>query len=115
MTTSVIDSIDKSIKVAKVTVEFGSAVARLADNRDFKTVMINGYFRDEAVRLVHLKADPSMQSAESQRSILSQMDSIGAMSLFLAIAVKMGGMAGQQVAADEATREEILAEELTND
>ena len=80
MSTETLEAIDRSIKQSQAIVELGSAVDRLRSNKDFKKIVIEGYFEKEAIRLVHLKADPSMQSAASQQSINQQMDAIGAFS-----------------------------------
>lgn len=109
-----IESIERSIKQAKVIVDFGDAIERLRSNKDFKKVFSEGYFQQEAIRLVHLKADPSMQTPASQESIIAQMDAIGAVSQYLTIGLQLAVMAGKQIASDEETREEIIAEELIN-
>lgn len=110
-----IQAIEQSIKRAKGVADFGTAIERLRVNKDFKKVVLEGYFEQEAIRLVHLKADPSMQSADSQKSIISQMDAIGSLSQFLNTALQMASMANKQVESDEATIEELAAEGLNND
>lgn len=114
MSTAEIQAIERSIKAAKNTVDYGAAVARLRANKDFKKVVLEGYFEQEAIRLVHLKADPHTQDPDVQRSIVAAMDSIGAFSQFLRAAERMGDLAGKSIAADEAELTELQAEELTH-
>lgn len=114
MSNEIIEAIDRNIRQARTALEEGNALERLRDNKDFKKVVLEGYFKDEAVRLVHLKADPSMQSDASQKSIVAQIDAIGSFSSYLTQTLQRGVMAGKQIESDEATREEILAEELSN-
>ena len=109
-----IDAIEQNISQAKAHIEFAAAVERLRSNKDFRKVVLEGYFEREAVRLVHLKGDPNMQSADSQRSIVQQMDAIAAFSAFLNTALHLSALAAKSIADDEEMRDEILAEELSN-
>lgn len=115
MSNQQVEAIDRNIKAAKVSVDLGTALERLRGNADFKKVIIDGYFSKEAVRLVHLKSAPDMQVPERQRSILAQIDSIGALSAYLSLLIHEAAMAGKQIASDEEAREELLAEDLIND
>ena len=110
MSSHSIEDIERSIQESKGFVALGDALQRLTSNKDFKQIVIEGYFEKEAVRLVHLKADPSMQSAESQRSIIQQMDAIGALKQYLNLVLIQAGMATKQIELDEAVRDEILEE-----
>ena len=112
MTESAIQQIESNIRQSKKIVEFGDAIERLRNNRDFKRVVIEGYFEQEAIRLVHLKADSNMQSPEAQKSILSQLDAIGTFSQYLQANVTLAHMAGKAIEADEQTRDELVAEGL---
>lgn len=110
MSNEATESIERNIREAKKVVEFGNALERLTSNRDFKKVILEGYFEKEAVRLVHLKADPSMQSAESQKSILTQIDAIGAVTQFLNTAMHMSRLAQKSIGDDEEMLAELLKE-----
>ena len=108
---SQVQQIELNIQRAKEFVEFGNAVERLRSNRDFKTVIGNGYFKEEAIRLVHLKADPIMQTADKQADIVKQIDAIGALVSFFGVAEHRAAMASKAIEADEEARDELLAEE----
>lgn len=110
MTSQAIQAIDRNIKDAKATLEIGTALERLRGNKDFKKIIVEGYFRDEAVRLVHLKGDPSMQGEQYQRSIISQMDAISSLNQYFTTIMHQAGLATKSIAADEETLEELLAE-----
>lgn len=105
-----IEAIDKQIEQAKDTIELGLAIERLRSNKDFKQVVLTGYFEKEAVRLVHLKADPAMQSEASQLMIKKLMDSIGGFSQYLSTTLQLASMAEKNLASHEEEREEILFE-----
>lgn len=102
--------LDYRIKEGKKMVELGSALERLLNNRDFKRVILEGYFREEAVRLVSAKADVACQSGASQASILKQIDAIGCVQDYLRLIQHHASQAEKEVADHEETREEILAE-----
>ena len=112
MSETAIQQIESNIRQAKKVVEFGDAIERLKSNRDFKKVIMEGYFQQEAIRLVHLKADSNMQGTEAQKAIVAQMDAIGTLSQYLQTQCTLASMAGRSIEADEQTREELLNEDL---
>lgn len=113
MSESQLLQIERSIQDAKELIEFSQSIERLQANHDFQKVIRNGYFEQEAIRLVHLKADPGMQSDALQKSIVTQLDAIGALSAFFRTAQHRAYLAAKSIEADEEMRDEILAEELT--
>lgn len=109
-TDELIRQLDSNIKLSTEFVELGKALDRLSSNKDFIKVVKQGYFEQEAIRLVHLKADPSMTAADRQASIVSQIDAIGAFSAFLRKVQFEAGQAARNIETDEFTREELLSE-----
>jgi len=107
-----IEEIELNIEQAKSIVATGSAMERLRNNRDFKKVIIEGYFEKEAIRLVHLKSDFNMQSPEAQVSILRDMDAIGTLAQYFNKTMHQAMLAEKAIESDEQTRDELLAEEL---
>ena len=112
MITNELQQIESNLKRNAVLTELGNALARLKGNRDFKKVILEGFFEDEAIRLVHLKADPNFQGCDSQKAILTQMDAIGALRQYFETLAQLAGMAHKSIEADEQTRDELLAEGL---
>lgn len=106
-----IKELEASIQRAKALVELGSSLERLSLNRDFKAIVLEGYFKQEAIRLVHLRSDPSMQTLERQADIVKQMDAIAGFSQYLLVIQQQAYMAKRSVASDEQSMEEILAGE----
>lgn len=115
MSTDTINAIERNMKKAREVLEFSAALERLRGNRDFKKVVLEGYFEQEAIRLVHLKSDQNMQSPTIQQSIVNQIDAIGQLSQFFSTAVQKASMASRQIESDQDTIEELAAEGLTND
>ena len=110
MSANEIQQLDRSIKQSQKLVDLGDALDRLRNNRDFKKVIVEGYFEQEAVRLVHALSDRNMQSSESQDSIQKQMIGIGVFSDYLHTLSTQANMARRSVEADEATRAELILE-----
>ena len=111
MSTAELQQLESNIKLAQKIVDMGDALERLRNNRDFKKVIGDGYFEQEAIRLVHLMSDSNMQSPETQQSIHKQMIAVGVFREFLETLNVRANMARRAVEADEATRDEILAED----
>lgn len=61
--------IDVTESEVRTKIAFGEALERLLTNADFKTVILDGYLKDEAVRLVHLKCEHALQEPIQQAAI----------------------------------------------
>lgn len=112
MTQDTVQALESNIQEARKIVDLYAAYERLLGNRDFKLVVREGYFKDEAVRLVHLKADPSMDRPDRQASIVAQIDAIGGLSSYFRTLAFNAMTAEKAIESDEFTRDELLAEEL---
>lgn len=104
-------AIEANIKEARKLVELGDALERLKANKDFRAVIMTGYFEQEAIRLVQAKSNPGFQSPEMQKSIITQMDSIGNLNLYFQTVAQQASMSRKNIEIDESMLEEIAAEE----
>lgn len=111
MSSTELQQIELNIKHSKAIAEIGEALGRLMVNRDFKKVISEGYFEQEAIRLVHLKSDQNMQSVDSQKSIMAQIESIGMLRQYFQTVQTRSAMAVKAIESDENMREELLAED----
>ena len=111
MTQVTVQEIEQSIQAERQHIELDKALERLESNRDFNTVITEGYLAKEAIRLVHLKADPQMQRPEKQVSIAAQIDAIGHLAQYFRTVGQLARMAVKSIETSEAVREEMLAEE----
>lgn len=111
MNTNLIQGIDQDIAGHRITVEHGAVLQRLQMSREFKQVVTDGYLNKEAVRLVRLKAHPSMQSPENQRVVTAQIDAIGCFYQYLSKIHEDAEQAKKSMDSAEQTREEILSED----
>jgi hypothetical protein len=108
---SLISGLEDNIRLSREFVALGASLKRLESNKDFLAVIKSGYFEKEAIRLVHLKADPSMQTPERQQSVISQIDAIGNLAGYFRTVVFNADQAERNIAADEQTVEELHNED----
>lgn len=113
MSQHMIDEIDSAILQLKETRELGQMIEQLKKTPAFKQVVLQGYFRDEAVRLVHLRGDVAMQDPKQQEDVIRQIDAIAAFKTFLDTKLMMADRANEAIEECEANRQEILAGELS--
>lgn len=114
MSKDTIQAIEENIRQAREIIELNTSLERLYGNRDFKKVFLDGYFKAEAVRLVHLKAEPQMQTPERQLSVIAQIDAIGGLLEYLRTVAYNASVASKAVETGAADIEELLAEETMN-
>ncbi len=112
--TQAIKEIELSIKRAVNLVDAGKALDRLRSNKDFKLIIGDGYLKEEAIRLVHLKSNVSMQTPDRQASIMKQIDSIGQLTQYFDTVLHQASLAQKAIDTDEETRDELLAEDLNH-
>jgi hypothetical protein len=107
--------LEANLLASKESIELNNALQRLMDNKDFKKVVINGYFSKEAIRLVLLKGKPGYQGDVEQKNIIAKIDAIGNFSNYLDSIAMEAELAIKNSAADEQTRDEIIFEGLDNE
>lgn len=110
---SELNDVEISIEDARKTVNRMKDLQQLLDSPIWENIIENGYFRDEASRLVLLKADPAMLGDKEQKQIQIAIDAIGPFRQYLRTIMQFGMMAERAMEDDENTREELLAEEAT--
>jgi hypothetical protein len=112
MTGYSVEEIEISIKEAKKHVDKMHSLQKLTNNQDFIKVILEGYFENEASRLVLLKADSNMQDEANQTHINKAIDSVGYLRQYFSAVMQLGRMAEKSIDESEATKQEMLAEEL---
>lgn len=113
MTDVTIEEIELSIEEARSKVRLAAALNRLADHPDFRLVISDGFFRDEAVRLVQAKASPALQSAEMQTKVIGQIDAIGNLYQYFVKVLQQGELAEAAIRDGEEAIEEMVTEGAT--
>lgn len=111
MSLSDIEQIERGIAQLKEQTARSDALERLLKNADFKKIISEGYFKDEAIRLVDLKADPAWQKPEQQAFVIIQIDAIGVLKGYLRTIEHTGSMAKKVLPDYEADLIEAQVEE----
>jgi hypothetical protein len=101
-----------TIEQAKASIERMKKLQRLFQNEDFQDIINEGYFVEEAARLVGARADANIQGKEQQRHINLLIDGVGALRHYFSNIERWGRMAEDALKNHEETREEILREQL---
>lgn len=104
-----IDAIEVNIESAKEFIALGKALERLNSNADFKKVFIEGYLKDEAVRLVHLKNSPEIDTPQMRENIEREIDGIGMVLSYLRTVFQRADWAEKAIEADIETISELRA------
>ena len=103
--------IELHIEQARHYVDLGKALERLERNPDFQAVIQNDYLKQNAIRLVHLKADPSMRRDEYQRQIDQEIQAVGALAQYFNVVRMQAEHAALAIAEGEDLRDELAGEE----
>jgi len=104
-----LESIELSITQATKILDDAKALERLTTNADFKRIILEGYFKDEASKQVLMKAQPGMEGPEMQAAVTKVIDAIGTLRQHFIAINQFGAMAEKSLADDQVTREELLA------
>ena len=112
-----IKQLEMSIDEAKELIALGESIERLYKNKDFKKVILEGYFKDEAVRLVMSKSNPmllqgspTMKSDDIQRDLDRMIFSIGFLQQFFFTRLQFAEQAKKALADSESMLEELRNE-----
>ena len=102
-------TIEVTIEQLEEAIAMQDALEQLEQNVFYKKVIAEGYLKDNAVRLVHLKGASAMSDKSHQEGIIKQLDGIGSLSEHLRAIVNMGNIARKRL--DEYSQE-LSQEEL---
>lgn len=103
------EEIELSIQEAKRLIEVRDAAVRLSENADFKAVVLDGYLKDEALRLTHLSADVAVK--EHKDDIFLALQGISLFRQFMQDRIRMGDIAERELHDYEEALDDVRAEE----
>jgi|TARA_R110000765_G_scaffold425254_1_gene537842 hypothetical protein len=103
-----LEEVDIQIETASKIRSLRDNCVKLMKNRNFKDVIEDGYFKEEAARLVMAKSAPLNE--EQQRNIDGMIIGVGALANYLNMVMRRGADMDVALGEHEQTREEILAE-----
>lgn len=104
-----IQELEVSIENLQEAVDFAAKVRRLSQNKDFQEVVEQGYFINEASRMLLLRDDPSLPQ-DKKINLEADMYGPGAFKRFLFVIIQQGMMAESQIAEFKETMDEIHLE-----
>ena len=105
-----LEQVEIQIEAAQHMRELRDNCVKLMDSKYFKEVIDEGYFKEEAARLVMAKS--SNLNADQMKIIDNMQYGIGALANFLESVMRRGAEMDTALGEHEQTREEILAEGL---
>lgn len=95
------EQVERDITHYKAQVAVGAALERLSSNKDFKQIIGQGYFKDEAVRLVSLTASAGI----NEQALIRQMAGIANLEDYLRQIRKTAEIAAKSLPDSESTLE----------
>ena len=108
----------KEIEQVEIQIEMAQKLRKMRDNcvkltasESFKDVITEGYFKEEAARLVMAKS--SNLTVDQMRLIDNMQYGVGALANFLEAVMRRGSEMDTAIGEHEETREEILAEGIS--
>ena len=101
------NQIEISIEQAQKLVDRKNQIEKLTSNREFRKVIIDGYFNEEAARLAGIAGDPL--HARDRDDILLCIQGISKLRLYLSNAIRMGQMAESELHDHNELLEEMRA------
>ena len=107
-----IEEIRVSLEQVQAIIQEAEALNRLANNPDFRAVILQSYFRDEPARLVELKAAANMQDPRMQEHILRGFDAIGYLQQHFNKVFALADTARESVKQGEAEIEALTEQDM---
>lgn len=104
-----IEQIEMSIEEAKRIARLGERAERLSNNADFKKIVLDGYFKEEAARLTSLLNDVRLNDA--QANIIADLTGIASFRRYLSNLVTQGHLMAVEIEVHSETLEELRNEE----
>ena len=101
--------LNRQLENAKAVAGQKEKIERLMRNRDFKELIVDGFMRDEAARLVGLSADPNLE-AKDQHDCLSMAQAGGHLKRYVNVMIQQGHTAEREIPNIEAALEEMRSE-----
>ena len=109
MSEATVEQLEVEIDQARSVIAMSDDIDKLFKNKAFRNVILEQYFREEAVRLVALRMDREFQTPERQLTIHRQMDGIGSLGAFLHRITQAAETARASIEAMQEMQGQILA------
>jgi len=110
MSNQQVEQLEVEIDQARSIIALSDDIEKLHNNKQFKNVILDQYFREEAIRLVSLKGDRAFQTPDLQASVLRQMDGISGLNAFFHRIVMAANQARESLAEMQEAQSAALNE-----
>jgi len=108
-----IEQIELSLSDAKEMVARRDSVLKLKSNREFRKIILDGYFKEEAIRLTALTASPEMEKYRAE--IFMSIQAISVLQGFFQTTLQLGDVAAANIAEYEGELEVLREEQVAGD
>lgn len=102
--------LEQSIEQHKANIGLLNSLEVLMKNKHFQELILKEYCKEEAVRLVHLMAEPNQQTPEKQALSLKGLNGIGSFNEFLKGIRDRGEISKRSLEADQETLAQVITE-----
>jgi len=104
------EALEMDIDEAKEIISVMDAFKRLTTNEDFKTVIEEGYLKNEAIRVVHAKAAPGCNDPKIQLGLENEIIGIGQLRQYFFKIMQFGNTAEVSLREARDTQRELEQE-----
>jgi hypothetical protein len=104
-----VEEVELTIEEAKKHIKKRDQLRKLMANREFRQIIEEGYLKDEAIRLVGISADPSLEHRKD--AIVGQIESISNFRQYLSGILRMGDQMEDALRENEMLLDELREEE----
>jgi len=87
-------------------VDMHEALKRLETNRDFKMVVLEGYFKDRAINGVSMLAEPSVKQQGQRADIMEDMVAISNLQYYFKMIKNLGAIAEDDIIEESLNSQE---------
>jgi hypothetical protein len=106
---NILEQLEQQLKDSKTLIETRQSAMRLAQNPDFKKLILDGFCLVEAARYVQESADPALPD-ENRADALAMAQASGHLKRYLSMCVRMGEHSERTLPELEAAIDEARAE-----
>jgi hypothetical protein len=105
-----VEQLEKQLEFNKHMLDRRTAALRLANNSDFRRIVMEGFCKEDCARYVQESGDPAL-SAENRADALAMAQASGHLRRYLSLQVQLASTAERNIADIEEALAEVRAEE----
>lgn len=110
---SVVEGLEGQLSDAKEMVERGIAARKLASNREFRKLVLDGFCKEDCARFAAQSGDPALDP-QQRADAIAMAQAGGHLKRFLSATIQMGETAAREIGDIEQELEEARVESEQN-